>query len=200
MKNWITIALSGIGVIGVMFFLTACPGKGSSSTSGEVCTLGYVSTGYGCLPQGNCPLGQGYYAQTGQCVTGTINGGGGYANYTTFTGYQSSFINQWACQDFVGRLTGNYTCTNNISYSLQTATTTLPTPAALGVMINGYFAGTIQGTVQPINNNTQAQFIGQYCAMQVGLRLQGLLTATSLNGTMINNGTDFANVTLNKLY
>lgn len=205
MKNWITIALSGAGALCVMFFLTACPGKGSSANNTPICTLGYVSTGYGCLPQGNCPYGQGYYAQTGQCVAGTINGGGGaYGTYPTFTGYQTSFINQYACENFVGTITGNYTCTNNITYSLQTMSTTLPTQAVLTVIIGNYQGmAVIQGTVNPINSNSQSQFMGQYGVLQVYLRMQGLLTATSLPSTIgssYNGGGDFANVQLNKLY
>ena len=205
MKNWITIALSGAGALCVMFFLTACPGKGSSASNNTLCSLGYVSTGYGCLPQGGCPYGQGYYSQTGQCVAGTPGGsGGGYGTYPTFSAYQTSFINQWSCEDFVGRISGMYTCTNSITYTLQTMSTTLPTQAVLQVVIGNYQSmAMIQGTVNAINSNTQAQFVGQYGAMTVGLRMQGLLTNTSMQGYMWQSnygGQDFAGVQLNKLY
>lgn len=204
MKNWIKTAIAAVGALCVTVFLSACPGSGSSSSNNvNTCGFGYVSTGYGCLPQANCPYGQGYNAQTGQCIAGTPGGGGSYTNYTTFTGYMTSFINSYVCQDFLFRVTGYQwnTCPNNMTVSLQTMGTSLPTQGVLTIVIGNYQGmAVIQGTVNPINSNSQAQFLGQYGTVQIGLRMQGLLTATSLTSYLSENGQDFANVQLNKMY
>ena len=216
MKTWFTIALSATGALCVMFFLTACPGKGTSATIDATCSMGYVSTGYGCLPQGNCPLGQGYYATQNTCVAGTI--GGGYGSYMAWTGYSTSLINSYAYNDFLFRISGcvdngaagfifygGNLCSyygQNMSVSLQTVATTVPTQAVLTVIVGNYYAqAVIQGTVVAINGNSGVQFNGTYGVMQVGLRVPSqTLAVSNLTSYLSNNGQDFANVTLNRAY
>lgn len=60
----------------VALFIVGCgksSGGGNSSTGvAGVCAAGLVNTQYGCLTQGNCPVGQAQY-NNGQCVAATAN-------------------------------------------------------------------------------------------------------------------------------
>ena len=60
----------------VALFIVGCgksSGGGSSNTGTVgVCAAGLVNTQYGCLNQGNCPVGQAQY-NNGQCVAATAN-------------------------------------------------------------------------------------------------------------------------------
>lgn len=215
MKTWITIALSASGALCVMFFLTACPGKSTPATV-DSCSMGYVATGYGCLPQGTCPAGQGYLAAQNTCVAGTV--GGGYGSYLAWTGYSTSLINSYSYKDFLFKISGcvndgaagfifygGNLCSyygNNMSVALQTVATTVPTQAVLTVIIGNYYAqAVIQGTVVAINGSSGVQFSGMYGVMQVGLRVPNQTLATSgLTGYLSNNGQDFANIQLNRAY
>lgn len=214
MKTWITIALSAVGAMCVMFFLTACPSKATSAN--DSCGFGYVSTGYGCLPQGNCPYGQGYLASSNTCVAGAVNGA--YGTAYAWTGYSTSLINTYTYQDFLFRISGCYTdgaagyvfgggnlCSyygQNMTVSLQVLAVTVPTQAVLTVIVGNYYAqAVIQGTVAAINNNSGVQFNGQYGTMNVSLRFPSqTLASTGMNGYLSENGSDFANITVNRAY
>jgi hypothetical protein len=58
-------------------FIVGCgKSSGGGSSTGTVgagvCAAGLVNTQYGCLSQGNCPVGQAQY-NNGQCVAATAN-------------------------------------------------------------------------------------------------------------------------------
>ena len=71
----------------VALFIVGC-GKssgGSSNSTVGVCASGLVNTQYGCLSQGNCPVGQAQY-NNGQCVAATANQCGAGSNYSSQVG------------------------------------------------------------------------------------------------------------------
>lgn len=71
----------------------------TAAVSGS-CTAGYVNTGIGCLPQGNCPSGYGYY--NNQCYPVTA---------ATTTSCQAGYI-----KTAIGCLPQN-TCPTGYGYS-----------------------------------------------------------------------------------
>jgi hypothetical protein len=71
------------------------PISGVGSPTSAACGTGYTySAQYGCMPQGNCPVGYGYV--NGGCVVATAGYGTGYPGYGTgypYTpGYGSPYV------------------------------------------------------------------------------------------------------------
>ncbi|MEY4615379.1 MAG: hypothetical protein RJB66_339 [Pseudomonadota bacterium] len=56
------------------------------------CGMNAVSTSYGCLPRGNCPVNYGYSMQTNQCIPAQGGYNTGYNN-TGYNNYNNGYYN-----------------------------------------------------------------------------------------------------------